>query len=162
MKIVMHHDSRILQILDNVVSQVHDSRASQVHDSGASRIPAFRLLQPPNSRISRQSYILKRAKSSNTKAKFGHYFHTCSKTRETFKIHQDFFMITPFHKTEPYFHYWLANLVSWILTIRRFEGVSVLPNSPTLAPRGSGLTPTIRFHKTFQILVKNVTLGTSE
>jgi hypothetical protein len=74
MKIVTHHDCRISQIPDSVVSQVHDSRASQVHDSGASRIPAFRLLQPPDSRISRQSHILKQVKSSNTKDKFGHYF----------------------------------------------------------------------------------------
>jgi hypothetical protein len=35
-------------------------------------------------------------------------------------------------------------------------------NSPTLAPRGSRLTPTIRFHKNLWVLVKNVTLGTSE
>jgi hypothetical protein len=35
-------------------------------------------------------------------------------------------------------------------------------NSPTLAPRGSGLTPTIRFHEHFRTSVKNVTLGTSE
>jgi hypothetical protein len=35
-------------------------------------------------------------------------------------------------------------------------------NSPTLAPRGSGLTPMIRFRENFWISVKNVTLGTSE
>jgi hypothetical protein len=35
-------------------------------------------------------------------------------------------------------------------------------NSPTLAPQGSGSTPTIRFHDNLRISVKNVTLGTSE
>jgi hypothetical protein len=30
---------------------------------------------------------------------------------------------------------------------RRFEGDRFFLNSPTLAPRGSGLTPTIRFHE---------------
>jgi hypothetical protein len=43
-----------------------------------------------------------------------------------------------------------------------FWGWRVFQNSPTLAPRGSGLTPTIRFHEYFRNLVKNVTLGTSE
>jgi hypothetical protein len=43
-----------------------------------------------------------------------------------------------------------------------FRGWRVFLNSPTLAPRGSGLTPTIRFHKYFGNLEKNVTLGTSE
>jgi hypothetical protein len=43
-----------------------------------------------------------------------------------------------------------------------FRGWRVFLNSPTLAPRGSGLTPTIRFHEPFGNLVKNVTLGTSE
>jgi hypothetical protein len=41
-----------------------------------------------------------------------------------------------------------------IRQIRRFEGIRFLPNSPTLAPRGSGLTPTIRFHENSWILVK--------
>jgi hypothetical protein len=36
---------------------------------------------------------------------------------------------------------------SRIWQIRRFEGERFLPNSPTLAPRGSGLTLTIRFHE---------------
>jgi hypothetical protein len=43
-----------------------------------------------------------------------------------------------------------------------FRGWRVFLNSPTLAPRGSGLTPTIRFHEHFGNLVKHVTLGTSE
>jgi hypothetical protein len=43
-----------------------------------------------------------------------------------------------------------------------FRGWRVFLNSPTLAPRGSGLTPTTRFHEHFGNLVKNVTLGTSE
>jgi hypothetical protein len=43
-----------------------------------------------------------------------------------------------------------------------FRGWRVFLNSPTLAPRGSGLTPTIRFHEHFGNLVKNITLGTSE
>jgi hypothetical protein len=32
---------------------------------------------------------------------------------------------------------------------RSFEGERFLPNSPTLAPRGSRLTPTVRFHEQF-------------
>jgi hypothetical protein len=40
--------------------------------------------------------------------------------------------------------------------------VTSFPEFPSLAPRGSGLTPTIRFDEHFRILVKNVTLGTSE
>jgi hypothetical protein len=43
-----------------------------------------------------------------------------------------------------------------------FRGWRVFLNSPTLAPRGRGLTPTIRFHEHFTNLVKNVTLRTSE
>jgi hypothetical protein len=45
---------------------------------------------------------------------------------------------------------------------RRFEGDRFFLNSPTLAPRGSGLTSTIRFHENLWISVKNVTLGTTE
>jgi hypothetical protein len=37
---------------------------------------------------------------------------------------------------------------------RRFKGGSFFLNSPTLAPRGSGLTPTIRFYENLWILVK--------
>jgi hypothetical protein len=37
---------------------------------------------------------------------------------------------------------------------RRFEGRQVFLNSPTLAPQGRGLTPTIRFHERFRISVK--------
>jgi hypothetical protein len=44
--------------------------------------------------------------------------------------------------------------------LRSSEGERFLPNSPTLAPRGSGLTPFPR--TTLRISVKNVTLGTSE
>jgi hypothetical protein len=52
--------------------------------------------------------------------------------------------------------------VSRTLSNLTFRGWRVLLNSPTLAPRGSGLTPTIRLHESFGNLVKNVTLGTSE
>jgi hypothetical protein len=43
-----------------------------------------------------------------------------------------------------------------------FRGWRVFLNPPTLAPRGSGLTPTIRFHENLRISVKNVTPRTSE
>jgi hypothetical protein len=36
---------------------------------------------------------------------------------------------------------------SRIRQLWRFEGERFLPNSPTLAPRGRGLTPTIHFHE---------------
>jgi hypothetical protein len=42
-----------------------------------------------------------------------------------------------------------------------FRGWQIFLNNPNLAPRGSGLTPTIRFHEN-QNFSKNVTLGTSE
>jgi hypothetical protein len=58
-------------------------------------------------------------------------------------------------------------LCSWKLTSQisltsTFRGWHVFLNSPTLAPWGSRLTPTIRFHEHFRISVKNVTLGMSE
>jgi hypothetical protein len=131
MKIFTHQNPRISQIPDCIISQVHDSRASQVHDSRVSQIPSFRLPQPPDSRISRQSPILKRVKSSNTKAKFDHYLHTCSKTRETFEIYQDFFMITPFHKTGPFFHYWFTNMFHefWQFDVSRVQVFYRIPNT---------------------------------
>jgi hypothetical protein len=43
----------------------------------------------------------------------------------------------------------LKNLFREFRQTRRFEGVRFFPNSPTLAPWGSGLTPTIRFHENF-------------
>jgi hypothetical protein len=52
--------------------------------------------------------------------------------------------------------------VSRTLSNLSFRGWRVFLNSPTLAPRGSGLTPTIWFHESFGNLVKNVTLGMSE
>jgi hypothetical protein len=52
--------------------------------------------------------------------------------------------------------------ISRTLLNSTFRGWRVFLNSPTLAPRGSGLTLTIRFHEYFGISVKNVTLGTSE
>jgi hypothetical protein len=44
--------------------------------------------------------------------------------------------------------------VSRTLSNLTFRGWRVFLNSPTLAPRGSGLTPTIRFHESFGNLVK--------
>jgi hypothetical protein len=52
--------------------------------------------------------------------------------------------------------------VSRTLSNLNVSRVTVFLNSPTLDPRGSGLTPTIRFHEYFGNLVKNVTLRTSE
>jgi hypothetical protein len=52
------------------------------------------------------------------------------------------------------FREWFANFSHEFQQTRRFEGVRFFPNSPTLAPWGSGLTSTIRFHKNFWILVK--------
>jgi hypothetical protein len=54
------------------------------------------------------------------------------------------------------------NLFHEFRQTRRFEGGRFFLNSPTLAPRRSGLTPTIRFHGNFWISVKNITHGTSE
>jgi hypothetical protein len=41
----------------------------------------------------------------------------------------------------------LENLFHEFRQTRRFEGDRFFLNSPTLAPRGSGLTSTIRFHE---------------
>jgi hypothetical protein len=60
------------------------------------------------------------------------------------------------------FREWFVNFSHEFQQTQRFEGVRFFPNSPTLAPPGSRLTPTIRFYENFWILVKNVTLGTSE
>jgi hypothetical protein len=49
---------------------------------------------------------------------------------------------------------WSANLSQEFRQTQRFEGVRFFPNSPTLAPRGSGLTLMIRFHENSWILVK--------
>jgi hypothetical protein len=53
----------------------------------------------------------------------------------------------------------LKNMFQELCQILTFRGWRIFLNSPTLAPRGSGLTPTIRFHEYFGNLVKNVTLG---
>jgi hypothetical protein len=45
-------------------------------------------------------------------------------------------------------------LISRISYNSTFRGWQVFLNSPTLAPWGSGLTPTIRFHKNLRISVK--------
>jgi hypothetical protein len=45
------------------------------------------------------------------------------------------------------------------LDISRVTG---FPEFPNTSPRGSGLTPAIRFHENLRISVKNVNLGTSE
>jgi hypothetical protein len=63
-------------------------------------------------------------------------------------------------KISSYHHF--RELVPWISAIRRFKGSRVIQSSPTVCPRGSGLTLTIRFHENFRTLVKNVTLGTLE
>jgi hypothetical protein len=60
-----------------------------------------------------------------------------------YDIRQDFFMNVSFSQNRT-FH---PEGDSRIQLIRCFEGVRFLPNSPTLAPRGSRLTPTIRFHE---------------
>jgi hypothetical protein len=44
---------------------------------------------------------------------------------------------------------------SRIRQLQRFEGVRFLSNSPTLTPRVSGLTSTIRFHENFSNSGKN-------
>jgi hypothetical protein len=76
MKISAYHNSRISQVSDRKISQVCDSRASQIHDSRASQVHDFWVLQihdsstsrVPDSRIPRESHILKQVKSSNTRA----------------------------------------------------------------------------------------------
>jgi hypothetical protein len=57
-----------------------------------------------------------------------------------------------------YFRILFENLFHEIQQTHCFEGVRFFLNSPTLAPWGSGLTPTIRFHENFRILVKTTPL----
>jgi hypothetical protein len=51
-------------------------------------------------------------------------------------------------------------LISWILSNSTFWGDGFFLNYPTLAPQGSRLTLTIRFHEKLWNSVKDVTLGT--
>jgi hypothetical protein len=155
--IFTHHNLRIWTSLDSRISQVHDSRSSRVHDSGSSpvhdsrssqirdfralhvhdsrspQIHDFKASQVHDPRASQVSTTLKWKADSHEEARFGCHFCTL-----------------------------LENLSHEFRQTRRFEGVRFCLNSPTLAPRGSGLTPTIRFRENFWILVKKVTLRTSE
>jgi hypothetical protein len=67
-----------------------------------------------------------------------------------------------FHETGALIPRAIRELISRISANPTFWGCKFFPNSPTLAPRGSGLTPTIWFHENSWILVKNNTLVTSE
>jgi hypothetical protein len=69
------------------------------------------------------------------------------RSAKMYEIHQDFFMNVSFSWNRTFHPEGDSRIFSRIRQIRRFEGVRFLPNSPTLAPRGSGLTPMIWFHE---------------
>jgi hypothetical protein len=73
--------------------------------------------------------------------------HNIRNFRESYEIHQGVFMIVSLSWNRTFHPEANSWVYSRIRQIRRFEGERFFPNSPTLAPRGSGLTPTIRFHE---------------
>jgi hypothetical protein len=107
--------------------------------------------------------MLKWTADSREVARLGYHFRTLLENLKTLRspsasLHEySVFTILEFSSRERF-----TNLSHEFRQTRRFEGVRFFPNSPTLAPWGSGLTPTIRFHENSRIPVKNVTLGSSE
>jgi hypothetical protein len=117
-----------------------DSRNETPQDSWNSQVPDllnFTRFQLPSNR----------QQTREPKANLAVTFAQHLKVSELYEIYHDVFMNVPlswnriFH---PKAHSWIY---SRIRQLWRFEGERFLPNSsPTLAPRGSGLTPTICFH----------------
>jgi hypothetical protein len=80
-----------------------------------------------------------------------------------YEIHQDFFMNVSFSRNRAFHPEGDSRIYSRIRQIRRFEGVRFLPKFPNTSPSGKRVDsddPIPR--KTSRILVKHVTLGTSE
>jgi hypothetical protein len=117
--------SRTSQVRDSRSSRVRDSRSSQVRDFKASQVHDSRPSRIRNFKTSQVSTTLKWTTDSCEEARLGCHFHSL-----------------------------LEDLSREFRQTRRFESVRFFLNSPTLAPRGSGLTPTIRFRENFRILVK--------
>jgi hypothetical protein len=147
--IFTYHNLRIWTSLDSWTSQVRDSRSSRVRDFRSSQIRDFG---------SSQTRDFKTSQVHDSRPSQIHDFKT-SQVSTTLK-----WTVDPREEARLGCHVrsFLENLSREFRQTRRFVGVSFFLNSPTLAPRGSGLTPTIRFRENFWILVKNVTLGTSE
>jgi hypothetical protein len=97
------------------------------------------------------------------KAKFSNYFMKYSKISDSREIQQDIFCehILVMNLEFPFFRH-THECFHVFGNSDGYEGDRFLPNSLTLAPLGSGLTPTIRFHENSRNSVKNFTLGTSE
>jgi hypothetical protein len=90
----------------------------------------------------------------------------CSRITWRSEKHLRLIRISPwtfhFHETELFIQKVIHEFISRISAYPTFWRCKVFAYSPTPAPRGSGLTPMIWLHENFRILVKNVTLGTSE
>jgi hypothetical protein len=99
------------------------------------------------------------ARRSQIRLLFSHITWMAEKHLELVKIPSWMF---PFHETDVFIPVVIHELISRISATPTFRGYKVFSNSPTLAPRGSGFTPTIRFHENSWILIKNVALGMSE
>jgi hypothetical protein len=131
MKITVHYGSRIKTSPDWWTSQIPELRRILISELRRFLILELHRFQPSDSCIG---------------AKFGYNFRILLEgLKNTWDpsgfLHEHF----PFTKLNFSPRSWFTNLSHEFRQIRRFEGVRFLPNSPTLAPRGSGLTPTIRF-----------------
>jgi hypothetical protein len=154
-KISAHCSSRSSRIPGSRTSQVPGSRASQVPGSKASQVLGSIPSQVP--------IILKWIADSREEARFGyHFLSLLENLKNTWNSSGSLHEFFAFLKLEFSSQGWFTNLYHEFWQTRRFEGVRFFPKSPTLAPRGSVLTQMIRFHENSWILVKNVTLGTSE
>jgi hypothetical protein len=146
------HGFRSLRVRNSEASQVQDSRSSLVRDFAASQFQDSRSLRVRDSETSQvqDSRSLRIRDSETSQVQDS----KLSRIRE--------FAASQVQDSRSSHVLCSWKLISRTLLTSTFRGWQVFLNSPTLAPRGSGLTPTIRFHKNLRISVKNVTLGTSE
>jgi hypothetical protein len=132
--------SRTPKLLFMKTTALYDSRIKTSPDSRTSQIPDsqnFASFQPS---WNRQQIREQEQYSAIT---FTYY----QKVSMMYEIHPDLFMNVAFSRNRTFFSEDDLRIYPQIWQIRHFEGVRFLPNSPTLAPWVSGLTPTIRFHE---------------
>jgi hypothetical protein len=75
------------------------------------RLPDSGLLRVPDSRLLRYSYILKRIDNSNTRALFGHYFHTFHNKSAKHRKLDRALSLKLFHRSVPFPNRRFANLL---------------------------------------------------
>jgi hypothetical protein len=122
------HGFRPLRVRDFEASQVQESRSSHVRDFVASHVQDS---GSPHVRDSEASQV-QDSRSSHVRD------FAASQVQDS-------------RSSRVLYSWKLISRTSWTST---FRGWQVFLNSPTLAPRGSGLTPTIRFHENFRISIK--------